>query len=208
MDDGTCKNEGCAKRPRSLGFCDTCYAKHRRLKARIKLSSCTECGVELPYQGVGRPRYVCDPCQERKRLSKICSVEGCDNLLNCRGWCHGHYRRWRKTGEPGGVADLRKNGGIRINNDAQGYIRVWIPDATRPGRGHNVMQHRLVMEEHLGRPLLAHENVHHINGVRDDNRLENLELWVRKQPPGQRVPDLVAYAVELLRQYAPDMLKE
>ena len=60
------------------------------------------------------------------------------------------------------------------------------------------------MEMHLGRPLAKHENVHHINGVRDDNTLENLELWLRPQPSGQRVEDLLDWVVA---NY-PEELKE
>lgn len=75
-------------------------------------------------------------------------------------------------------------------------------------RGDRIFQHREVMEQHLGRSLLPSETVHHRNGIRHDNRLENLELWVTAQPSGQRVVDRVSDALTILRRYNPEMLSE
>ena len=72
--------------------------------------------------------------------------------------------------------------------------------------GRWVGQHRLVMERHIGRPLLAMESVHHRNGDRADNRIENLELWASTHPPGQRVEDKVEHALYILGLYRPEAL--
>ena len=71
----------------------------------------------------------------------------------------------------------------------------------RAGNGNYVFEHILVMEQQLGRYLLPDEYVHHLNGVRDDNRPENLELWTRPQPTGIRASDAVAWAREILARY-------
>jgi hypothetical protein len=207
MADGICKTEGCTNPWRTWQLCPKCYGREWRKRKAEGRGCCEDCGCDLPYSGVGRPRFKCDDCQAKKRASKICSVEGCDSVVNARGWCCGHYSRWRKTGDVGEAIDLRRCGGVRIADNGHGYIRVWIPDETEPGRGRHVMQHRLVMEQHLGRKLFPNENVHHKNGIRDDNRIENLELWVKPQSPGQRAEDLVKFAIQILQKYAPDALK-
>lgn len=77
----------------------------------------------------------------------------------------------------------------------RGYVYLSLP-----GRS-NYAEHRYIMELHLGRDLLPGESVHHINGVRNDNRIENLELWVSYQPSGQRAEDLVAWAKHIIELY-------
>lgn len=63
-----------------------------------------------------------------------------------------------------------------------------------PGRG-LIKQHRAVMRDILDRELYSWEEVHHKNGIRHDNEPGNLELWIRRHPHGQRVEDLIAWAV-------------
>ena len=73
--------------------------------------------------------------------------------------------------------------------DKNGYIWLRLPEHPNANSGGMVAEHRVVMAATLGRPLAIGENVHHKNGIRDDNRPENLEVWARKQPSMQRLDD-------------------
>lgn len=81
--------------------------------------------------------------------------------------------------------------GSILSDCSVGYLYVKVPRGTpgtknrAPGKPSQwMLQHRYVMQCHLGRPLTKFENVHHINGIRTDNRIENLELWNQSQPSG------------------------
>ncbi len=78
------------------------------------------------------------------------------------------------------------------------------PGSRRNGKYGQILEHRLVMQQHLGRGLHPGENVHHINGDRADNRLENLELWSSSQPSGQRVADKLQWARDFIALYEND----
>ena len=95
------------------------------------------------------------------------------------------------------MQDNIKTGSKTIHK--KGYIAVRILGAN--GKAAYRFEHVLNMEKALGRSLLPGENVHHINGIRDDNRIENLELWIKPQPTGIRVEDAVAWAKEILSRY-------
>jgi hypothetical protein len=102
-----------------------------------------------------------------------CFVLGCNGKVIAKGLCRRHY-----------VTPLRIKTGSLTD---EGYrklpgsvVPIWFEDMV-VGRQPNtpaghILEHRLVMAEHLDRPLVAHEQVHHKNGIRDDNRIDNLEL--------------------------------
>jgi len=87
-----------------------------------------------------------------------------------------------------------------------GYLMVRVPDHPRAqNNGGYVFEHILVMEDILGRHLRPGETVHHRNGIKDDNRPANLELWTRPQPAGIRARDAIVHAIGTLMLYANEV---
>ena len=116
----------------------------------------------------------------------ICQIEGCDKETKRPGghsytpkFCKEHYKLGMSlsiTGrkiQPDGAKNYLTSGYINIKRNGS-----WIPE------------HRAVMEDVLGRPLRKGESVHHKNGIRSDNRPENLELWIGAVRNGQRAVDV------------------
>lgn len=170
--------------------------------------TCSESGCNRPVHN--KTRKLCQRCYQYWWLHRpdrpACRVEGCELKERRSGYCNGHAHRMRRYGDPlagpgrgsPGVKRGRRQMEGRYITKA-GYVRVRREDAV--GERLWVLEHRLVMEQHLGRELLPGENVHHKNGDKQDNRLENLELWVKFQPNGQRIEDMLAWAHEVITRY-------
>ncbi len=139
----------------------------------------------------------------QRQEPKVCTVLDCERTHQAQGYCGTHYLRLLTHGSAAASTPVRWVAGDGFLN--RGYRIVPVAPAERwlTEGAPSAPEHRLVMARALGRSLTKNESVHHRNGSRDDNRLENLELWSRYQPSGQRVEDKVAWAFELLRQYSP-----
>jgi len=106
-----------------------------------------------------------------------------------------------------GKKKVAPNGTLPPRKNAEGYVRVHDKHHPRADKSGFVMEHAKVMSESIGRDLLSHENVHHLNGDRADNRIENLELWSKSQPCGQRIVDKLKHAVFLINEYRGEGLE-
>ena len=149
--------------------------------------TCRECGrVFTPSSG----HLSCPACRFRATGYDYCACglpkqKKSQTCTRCIVQAGSANRNWR-----GGRTYHRK-----------GYVLVKTRDHPKATENGYTFEHILVMEALLGRFLVPGETVHHLNGVKDDNRPENLELWTRPQPSGIRVSDAIAWAHEILLRY-------
>ena len=122
------------------------------------------------------PTFICKHCgkkNERRGIIFKGRVRCYDKRVFCDRTC----------------ANSAQNKGGHIHHSGYRIIQV---------NGKPVSEHKHIIEQHLGRPLKPYENVHHKNGERSDNRLENLEVWITRQPKGQRIEDTEDWAIAFL----------
>lgn len=189
------------RRPDRKKRADTGTRKSKWVKRK-----CPECAAtfEVPPW---RVRHA------EKRSGRIFCSTGCNEA---------HWRNGRMMGEARNrvgrapvkrTAKLkRKAPGKRRQPGARyvgthGYIHIYVPPDERPPgaprQRSEFPEHRIVMAKLLGRHLERHETVHHKNGIKTDNRPENLELWTGKHCRGVRVSDQLAWAREIIAKYGP-----
>lgn len=195
--------------------CDYCNNIFDRFPCEIQ--SFNFCSKKCYYDFI-KPNQNCAVC------FKIRSI---NEMKKSKDFCHKCHYKHKKESIPNYSSDIRrksflysrKRRGIPIDKpitkrkngegyiSKTGYMIYFKPDHPNSSKCGKIMGHTLIMSEHLGRPLKKGETVHHKNGIRHDNRIENLELWHSNHGRGQRVEDKIKYCKEFLEEYGYQIIK-
>lgn len=167
-------------------LCENCNAQFVGSPGKVgsfcspecNLRPCARCG-KLFGSKFNRRKFCSDACRVGPATCEECGASFQASRHTAMRFCS--KKCWGDARLPVGTKRVNGDGYVRIKISAERGTRGW--------RDRWLPEHRFVMQQHLGRPLEVYEQVHHKNGVRGDNRLENLELWDRSQPAGIRVVD-------------------
>lgn len=182
---GMCSVSGCAKQMARKGLCTSHFYRFTH-------------GIPLDAPW-------------RHERPTICIADGCDRKAGTLSLCTLHYQR-KKSGKP--FSDPA-HGTIERSPGSDGYINLRVPLGTpgswrrSPNASYSYMlEHRYVMQEFIGRPLATAETVHHRDGNRSNNAIENLELRTGAHGKGITVFDGAEVHIDFLLQYGGLDLEE